>query len=116
VRRARHLERHREIRAVVVLAPRDGDRERLLRDPIDDRQRLEEVIDALARDPHRQLAILDGGVALVERDAVAIDDDASEHTAGDGIRASMMTTGDRTGEHYGCKPHPDLAHDQPIRG
>ncbi len=77
----RELQLHHEVRAVVGLLARDRDRQRLARARVDDGQRLQEVIDAIARHADREQATLHRGAALVERDAVAIHDDAAERDA-----------------------------------
>ncbi len=80
---ARGLERHGQVAAVVRLLSRDGDRQRLTSDRIDDGQRLQEVIDPVAGHVDGELAVAHLGVALVERDAVPVNDDAPEDTSVD---------------------------------
>ena len=73
------LERHRQVAAVVGFLSRDADGNRLLRGRVDDGQRFQEIVDAVARYVNGELPVLDRGLAFVERDAVAVNDDATEH-------------------------------------
>ena len=40
-----------------------------------------QTVDAVARHVNGQLAVLDRGLAFIERDAIAVDDNATEHGA-----------------------------------
>src|SRR5437588_648731 len=57
---------------------READRQRLLGLAIEHGQRLQEVVDQRAGDPHREGAALHDRAALVVRDAVAVDHDVTE--------------------------------------
>ena len=76
--RRRDVERHLQERAAIGLLAREADRQRPAGARLDDGQRLEEVVDAVARHADGQLAAGDLGAPLVVRDAVAVHDDATE--------------------------------------
>jgi hypothetical protein len=88
--RAAEVELHVDHRRVVGLAPRERHRQRPLGAGVDHGQRLQEVVDPLARHPHGQLAAGHLGPALVERDAVAVHDDLAEGHLVDGDVAQAV--------------------------
>ncbi|MBK8717421.1 MAG: hypothetical protein IPN32_22150 [Deltaproteobacteria bacterium] len=73
------LDGHRDIPVGAAAGGRIRDRQRLVGLGVDDRQRLEEVVDACGRHLQRQL-VLHERTALEVRHAVAIDDDATERS------------------------------------